>query len=138
MNQVLQGTELHTILPSSLDAHTCYQFELPSSVTLLFGLMTGFLVRGTFQSKESAAADDSTFAQLTEASSSEVALVPNWFEHLIKGVTVYHDNSAIQTHDVPQKADPYLNTCIYSHMSEAEKGLPVSRTPQSGQMCGSL
>lgn len=135
-NQALQNTELHTIPPSSSDAHTCFEFELPSNVTLLFGPMSGFLVRGTFQSKESEAAEDSTYEQLTDASSSEVALIPNWFEHLIHEVSVYHGSSTIQTHDVPSKADPFLNTYLYSHMSEAEKDYLFPEPHNPGRCVG--
>lgn len=116
MNQALKGTELHTIAPISADPHTVYEYELPYNAMLLFGPMSGFLVTGTFESKQSAAANDSTFTQLTGDSASEVALAPNWFEHLISDLKVYQEGKAICANDVPRNADPFLNTYLYAHM----------------------
>lgn len=135
-NQALQGTEMHTIPPSSLDAHTNYEFELPSNTTLLFGALSGFLIKGSFQSKESEAADDNSFVQLTGESGSEVALIPNWFEHLIRDITVYHGSSSIETHDVPKNADPFLNTYIYSHMSKDTKDYLFPEPQNPGRCVG--
>lgn len=115
--QALQGIELHTIPPTSSDAHQNFEFEFPRNATLLFGPMSGFLIKGNFESKENADADDSTFTQLDEESGSEVALIPNWFEHLIDDIKVYHGNNLIQAHDVPRNADPFLNTYIYANMN---------------------
>lgn len=114
-NQALQGTDLHTIPPVSSDAKFNYEFELPNNAVLLFGPMSGFLVKGTFESK-AAGADDSTFTKLGADSGSSVSLIPNWFEHLIEDITVYHGSSVIQSHDVPRNADPFLNTYLYAHM----------------------
>lgn len=135
-NQALQGTELHTIPPSSLDAHSNYEFELPSNATLLFGPMAGFLVRGTFQSKASATAEDSSFVQLTGASGSEVALTPNWFEHLVRDITVYHGSSCIQAHDVPRSADPFINTYLYSHMRQDTRNYLFPEAHNPGRCVG--
>lgn len=135
-NQALQGTDLHTIPPTSRYAQSNFEFELPQHVTLLFGPMSGFLVKGTFESKESPSADDSTFTKLGEGCGREVALIPNWFEHLISDIKVFHGNSPIQLHDVPRNADPFLNTYLYSHMSSDLKDYLFPEPHNPGRCVG--
>lgn len=117
--QFLWGTEYLTIQPTT-KSPTLYEFELPVGSTLLFGNQAGFYVKGTFESK-AADAQDSAFAQVTSAAKSDVALVPNWFEHLLKDPQVYHGNMPINPHDVPRYSDAYLNSYLYAYMYNETK-----------------
>jgi hypothetical protein len=134
-NQVLHGTDLHTIPPTTADAQFSYEFEFPNNAVLLFGPMSGFLVKGVFETK-APGADDSTFTRLDADSGSNVTLVPNWFEHLIKDITVYHGNVAIRTHDVPKNADPFLNTYLYAHMHPDTKDCLFPEPSNPGRCVG--
>lgn len=112
--QFLWGSEYITIPPTSKTS-TLYEFELPLGSTILFGNQSGFYIKGTFQSKASDAAD-SAFATVAKEKASEVALVPNWFEHLIKELQLYHGNMPLNPHDVPRYSDAFLNTYLYANM----------------------
>ena len=112
--QFLWGSEYLTILPTT-KSPTLYEFELPTGSTLLFGNQTGFYVKGSFQFKEANAAD-STFATVPATAATEVALVPNWFEHLLKDPQLYHGNMPLNPHDVPRYSDAFLNSYLYAHL----------------------
>lgn len=135
LSQALQGTDLHIIPPTNSDARLNYEFEFPNNAVLLFGPMSGFLVKGVFESKASGA-DDSTFTKLSAQSGSDVALIPNWFEHLIKDITVYHGNSPVQTHDVPKNAEPFINTYLYAHMHSNTKDCLFPEPSNPGRCVG--
>lgn len=120
--QFLWGTEYVSILPTT-KTQTLYEFELPVGSTLLFGSQSGFYVKGHFESKVATAAD-STYALVPATDVAEVALVPNWFEHLLKDPQLYHGNMPLNPHDVPRYSDAFLNAYLYAHMySETKKCL---------------
>lgn len=134
-NQALQGTDLHTISSSIIDAQTNYDFELPSTGTLLFGPMSGFLINGIFETKAAEAADNA-FTRLSPANGADVSLIPNWFEHLIEDLTVYHCKMPILAHDVPKKAEPFLNTYLYAHMHSENKDCLFPEPSNPGRCIG--
>lgn len=117
--QYLWGTELISILPTS-KSPTLYEFELPTGSAILFGNLSGFYVKGHFQYKEANAAD-STFTTVPASHSAEVALVPNWFEHLLKDPQLYHGNMPLNPHDVPRYSDAFLNSYLYANMYDETK-----------------
>lgn len=132
-NQALQGTDLHTIPPTVTDARLNYEFEFPGNAVLLFGPMSGFVIKGTFETK---AAADNAFTKLSANSGSDVALIPNWFEHLIEDLKIYHHSNVIQTHDVPKNAEPFLNTYVYAHMNSGTKDCLFPEPSNPGRCVG--
>lgn len=134
-NQALQGTDLFTISPTNSDAALNYEFELPNKSVLLFGPLSGFLVRGAFQSKSDGENDDK-FTKMDTDCGSEVALVPNWFEHLIEDIKVYHGSNLILANDVPKQADPFLNTYLYAHMQSDTKDCLFPEPHNPGRCVG--
>ena len=129
LKQALQGTELLTIQPAS-KSPTVYEFELPSNSVLLFGPLAGFIVKGNFQFKKKTDAD-STYDSIPATTASTVSLQPNWFEHLIKDITIFHGNHAINVHDVPRNADAFINAYLYANMYKDTKKylFPESQNP---------
>lgn len=132
--QFLWGTEYLTILPTS-KSPTLYEFELPTGSSLLFGNQSGFYIRGVFQVKDANAAD-SAFATVPAAQSTEVALVPNWFEHLLKDPQLYHGNMPLNPHDVPRYSDAFLNTYLYANMYPETKKCLLSEAHNPGRCVG--
>lgn len=98
---------------------TLYEFELGSSEILGFGLYSGFLIEGQFETK--AAGDAATWTECTAAESAKVAVQSNWFEHLIKDINVFHVNAEINPHDVPLNADAFLHTYLLAYMDHFTK-----------------
>jgi hypothetical protein len=127
--QFLWGTEYITIGPTT-KTDTLYEFELPTGSTLLFGNQSGFYVKGFFQYKAAGAAD-STYATIPTSQSADFALIPNWFEHMLKDPQLYHGNTLINPHDVPRYSDAYLNAYLYAHMYPETKKclLPEPHNP---------
>ena len=127
--QFLWGSEYITISPTT-KSPTLYEFELPTGSTLLFGNLSGFYVRGAFQYKENGE-DDSSYATVPTTDSANVALVPNWFEHLLKDPQLYHGNMPLNPHDVPRYSDAFLNAYLYAHMYPDTKKcvLPEAHSP---------
>lgn len=109
--QALQGVEILTIQPSTSSSEV-YEYELPTNSMLLFGPASGFLVKCTIE-KEGA---DAKWATAPAADAATMALQPNWFEHLIKDVGVFQNNTRLNCHDVPRAADPFINSYIFAHM----------------------
>ena len=136
IKQGLQGTELITIQPTNKSPFL-YEYELPTNSVLLFGPLSGFIVKGIFQSKKKAEGD-ATYDSIAGEKTSSVALQPNWFEHLIKDIRVFHGNNAINAHDVPRGADPFLNTYLYAHMYKDIKKYLFPESPNPGHCVGTL
>lgn len=111
-NQALHGVEIQTIQPTTSSAEV-YEYDLPTTGLIMFGPATGFVVRCVIEVQDAATAKWSTASQ---AESLKMALQPNWFEHLIKDVAVFQNNTNLNCHDVPRSADPFINTYIYAHM----------------------
>ena len=134
--QFLWGSEFVSLPPTSKSA-TSYEFELPTGSTLLFGSQTGFYVKGSFEFKEADAAD-STFAMVPKSHATEVALVPNWFEHLLKEPQVYHSNMPLNPHDVPRYSDAFLNSYLYSNMYGETKNCMFPELSSPGRCVGQV
>ena len=128
-SQALQGVEILTIQPTTSSAEV-YEYDLPSNSMLLFGPASGFLVKCLFEFK---GADD-VWAAVPAADATRLALQPNWFEHIIKDVGVFQNNTRLNCHDVPRSADPFINSYIYAHMhKETKKYLfPEPQNPGNG------
>lgn len=128
--QFLWGSEYITITPTTKSA-TLYEFELPTGSTIMFGGQSGFYVKGFFEFKADADAADSTYAMIPTAQSADFALIPNWFEHMLKDPQLYHGNMLLNPHDVPRYSDAYLNSYLYAHMYPETKKclLPEPHAP---------
>lgn len=125
-NQALHGVEMLTIQPTTSSPEV-YEYDLPTNSLVLFGPASGFLVKCSLE-KENA---DKTWDPIPLADATSVCLQPNWFEHLIKDVGVFQNNTRLNCNDVPRSADPFLNTYLFAHMhSEIKKGLfPEPQNP---------
>lgn len=129
-HQALQGVEILTIQPTTSSPEV-YEYDLPTTGLLMFGPASGFLVRCVFETF-----DNTTKRWLTvpAADASKMALQPNWFEHVIKDVAVFQNNTNLNCHDVPRSADPFINTYIYAHMHPEIKRyiFPEPQNPGNG------
>lgn len=124
-NQALQGVEILTIQPTTSSPEV-WEYDLPNNSLLLFGPASGFLVKCLFEYQE-----ENVWKPVPLAEASKLALQPNWFEHLVKDVGVFQNNTRVNCHDVPRSADPFINTYIFSHMhTETKKYLfPEPQNP---------
>lgn len=111
-NQALQGVEILTIQPTTSSPEV-YEYDLPTNSILLFGPASGFLVKCIFEMYD---AEDKIWKPIPEDEAEKMALQPNWFEHLIKDVSVFQNNNRLNCHDVPRNADPFINSYIFAHM----------------------
>lgn len=115
-NQALQGVEILTIQPTTSSTEV-YEYDLPNNSLLLFGPASGFLVRCIIEQE----GENATWRPVAETEATKLALQPNWFEHLIKDVGVFQNNTRVNCHDVPRSADPFINTYIFAHMHKETK-----------------
>lgn len=120
--QKLLGIDLVHI-QASTPSTSIHEFELPTNSVLLFGPGSGFRVNGVFESRESptTAAPDTKWDVVSAADYANVVVQPNWFEHLVKSVDVFHNNDAVKSHDVPRNVDAFVNTYIYTMMDPTVK-----------------
>jgi hypothetical protein len=132
--QFLWGSEYITITPTTKSA-TLYEFELPMGSTLMFGNQSGFYVKAYLEYKEAEGAA-SSFAAIPTAQSADVALIPNWFEHMFKDPQLYHGNMPLNPHDVPRYSDAYLNSYLYAHMYPETKKCLLPEPHNPGNSCG--
>lgn len=133
--QALHGTEIHIIKPYSKST-SVYEFQLPRHQVLLFGSISGFMIKGCFESKANSNANDSTFSKLDINSGNEVILQPNWFEHLIHDIQLFCNNQIISVHDVPRNVDPFLNTYLFAHMHNVTRDCLFPEVYNPGRCVG--
>lgn len=134
--QPIQSIEMKILSPTS-ETHNSYDFQLPPNEVILFGPSSGFLINGVFESKVNRDADDATFSKVDENCGSEMALQPNWFEHLISDVRVSIGNQMVKVHDVPREADPFLNSYLFAHMNKGIQNY-LFPEPHNPGRCGWL
>lgn len=120
--QKLLGIDLVHIQPST-PSTSIYEFELPTNSVLLFGPLSGFRVNGVFESQAAPtnAAPDPKWDVVAPADYTNVVVQPNWFEHLVKSVDVFHNNDTVKSHDVPRNVDAFVNSYLYSMMDPTVK-----------------
>ena len=94
-------------LPSQID------FELPNKECLLFGPCSKFRVVGTFQKQLE---NTTEWINVPAADVANVLLAPNWFEMLIKEVSMFHDNSRVSTSSELKHITPFINSYLYHNM----------------------
>jgi hypothetical protein len=116
-NQALHGIELLTIQPTTSSPEV-FEYDLPTNTMAMFGPLSGFLVKCIFESFDTT---DNVWKSVPETDSKKVALQPNWFEHLIKDIGVFQNNTRLGCHDVPRSADPFINTYLFAHMHPETK-----------------
>lgn len=140
--QFLWGSEIITIPPTSKSA-TSYEFDLPTGSTLLFGTQSGFYVKGVFEYKPAPTtppagqvAVEPVFTTIAASHGETVALIPNWFEHLLKETQVYHNNMPLNPHDVPRYSDAFLNSYLYANMYEETKNCMFPELLSPGRCVG--
>lgn len=113
----------YNIVQPTTKSDTKYEFVLPNSQAITFGPETGFLIKGVFECRAKPTDDnkDPAWDVVPATDYLTCVLQPNWFEHLIKSVDVYHENKVLNPHNVPQHIDPFLNTYLYAHMDKSVK-----------------
>lgn len=114
----VKGTNVVALEPIT-KTDTLYEFELGSAEILGFGLLTGFLVEGQFETL--ATTENATWAVCPAAEKTKVSVQSNWFEHLIRDINVFHVNAEINPHDVPLNADAFLHTYLLAYMDQFTK-----------------
>lgn len=126
-SQGLHGSEIITIQPTTSSPEV-YEYDLPTNSMVMFGPASGFLVKCVFEKENT---ETKAWDAIPAADSSKLGLQPNWFEHLIKDVGVFQNNTRLNCHDVPRSADPFINTYLFAHMhSEIKKSLfPEPQNP---------
>ena len=89
--QVLQGCDYKVVRATTKIDKQPQQvtFLVEGQGHLLFGPMTQFTVDGVFQVQE---AGSNIWKNCDDTETAKVVLQPNWFEHLVQEVSVYHNN----------------------------------------------
>jgi hypothetical protein len=109
---VVEPNEVLEAAPKQVD------FDVPSMEPLLFGPMTKFRVKGTFQKLEKNAA---TWTNVPSTDVDKVLLCFNWLDFLIQECSVYHDNTRVASSTENRFVAPFINTYLYSHMNSMAK-----------------
>ena len=100
-------------IPSQVD------FDIPRDDHLLFGPMTKFRIKGTFQMK--AAGENQDWTKIPVAEYEKVLLAPNWFDMLVKEATVFHDNTKVSSSSELRYVTPFLNAYLLHNMDRLAK-----------------
>lgn len=132
--QALHGSDYVTVEPNSKleETPTQIDFDLSSSKSLLFGPMSKFYIRGSFECQK---ANETTWTTCAAAEVGNVLLAFNWFELLIKSVDVFHSNSRISSSNEARFISPFLNAMIYQNMDPVAKKL-LCPQPEHFARCG--
>jgi len=126
--QKFQGSEILHILPSN-KSPTLFEFELPNTNSaLIFGPKSGFRIRCAVQCKATATETDDKYDKVPAGDYDKVIMETNWFDHVVKSVDVFNNNSVVKCDDVPRYADAYLNTYLHAHM---DSDLKAYLTPEA-------
>jgi hypothetical protein len=118
--QAVWGSDFLLIEPTSkvTEIPTQVDFELPSKESLFFGPMSKFRIKGTFQML---AENTTKWVNVPAAEAANVLLAPNWFEMLIREVTVFHDNYRIASGNDQRHITPFLNAYLLHNMDPLAK-----------------
>ena len=116
--QAIHGVDPISLEPISKIGNS-YEFEITSNALVLFGSNTGFNITGSFKMKDTATATEETTIPLTEY--DKVRVQPNWFEHCIKSIDVFHHHSNTRPHETPPYVDSFLNTYFNANMDKITK-----------------
>jgi hypothetical protein len=132
--QPLLGSDYVVVEPNTKITETPSQldFDLPTKECLLFGPMSKFRIKGTFQRWPSGA---TKWTNLTSAEATNILLCPNWIDFLFKEVSVYCNTYRVTSSNENRFIVPFLNTYLYAHMDSLSKKMlaPQSCHPA---LCG--
>lgn len=95
-------------------------FELPKKHAFLFGPMSKFRIKGTFQKLAENAAE---WANVPAADHSTVLLAPLWLEMLIREASCFHNNYRIASSNENRYTAPYVNAYLHHNMDKLSKKL---------------
>ena len=115
--QVLQNVSNKTLEPISKVGNS-YEFEISSNSLILFGPESGFYLTGSFQGK---AEGETDFENIPKAEYTKVRVQPNWLEHCIKSIDVFHHHSNTRPHETPPFVESFLNTYLSAVMDKFTK-----------------
>lgn len=120
--QALQGSDYMEVVSTGKISSVPQQvdFDIQSQKCLLFGPMSRFVVQGAFQVQAKAA---DPWKNCDEDEIIKVVLQPNWFEHLVKEVSIFHNNYRIASSNEARFIAPFLNTYLYNYMEPTSKKL---------------
>lgn len=118
--QALLGSEYVLLDPTSKIEKTPSQvdFDLPNKECLLFGPMSKFRVRGTFQKQEE---NKTEWINVPAADYTTVLLAPNWLEMLIKECSCFHNNYRIASSNENRFITPFVNAYLLHNMDKLAK-----------------
>ena len=123
------GEDFETLDPISKTGNS-YEFELTSNSAVFFGALTGFKVTGSFQVKDSA--DETLDPIIPKSAYTEVRIQPNWFDHCIKSIDVFHNHTNLRPHETPPYVDNHLNAYLMAHMDKFAKRYLYPETHSPG------
>jgi len=111
-----------TIDPSSKisDEPTQVDFDLPKKESLLFGPSSKFRIRGVFQKLLDGTVD---WIKVPASDIDKVLVSSNWFEMLIKEISIFHETYRIATSQENRHIAPFINAYLYHNMDPLTKRL---------------
>ena len=120
--QPLQGMDYIIVDPNTKIDKVPIQvdFDLPNKESLLFGTMSKFRVEGTFQKLVENAAD---WEAMDAGDAANVLLAPNWFDMLLKEVSVFHNNFRVASSSELRHITPFINAYLLHNMDTTAKTL---------------
>jgi len=118
--QTVLGSDYEIVEPISKiePSPTQVEFELPSSKSILLGLMTKFRIKGGFQVQT---ANSTQWLPVTAEEGNNIFLAPLWFEMLIKEIAVFHNNYKVASSSETRFIAPFLNAYLHTYMEPTAK-----------------
>lgn len=120
--QALLGSEYVLIDPTTKieKIPTQVDFDLPRNESFLFGPMSKFRIKGTFQKQ----LENSTeWINVPAGDHDKVLLSPLWLEMLFKELSCFHNNYRIASTNENRFISPYVNCYLLHNMDKLSKKL---------------
>src|SRR5574343_206749 len=95
-------------------------FDLPNKEPLLFGPSSKFRIKGVFEKLLENTVD---WIKVPASDFDKLLMAPNWFEMLIKEISIFHDNYRIATSQENRYISPFINAYLYHNMDPLTKRL---------------
>lgn len=130
--QAVLGSQYITVEPSDAKIESIpkqLDFDLPSNLSLLFGPMSRFRVKGTFQKKEENA---DAWTNLSSTEASQVLLCSNWLDFLIKELCLFQDNRKVASSTENRYIVPFVNSFLYHNMEAQTKRMLCPQSSHPG------
>jgi len=118
--QALLGSNYISVDPTTKIVETPVQvdFDLPNKEPLLFGPMSKFRIKGSFQKFPDGG---TAWANVPAEDVANVLLQPNWFEHLVKECSIFSSNNRVSNSSELRYISPYVNSYLAHNMDPIAK-----------------